>query len=198
MTTNTRMKSVMMSSSVRQKPTKAPEYARIGPRCAEDLERVHALCLRADFVPTAPTPRWPSASAFHEPDFAGSRPARLQNAEPRIRASCRLQGSLSGFDGIVQFFLHFDVAFVSANIVKIEDGGWVPLLIGVAMFTVMTAWYRGRQRARPPPTSTSLPSAWSRWLAPRSIAAANPRPRARRAPRAPGARARRSPPRSAP
>jgi KUP system potassium uptake protein len=47
--------------------------------------------------------------------------------------------------GLVLFFLLFDVAFFSANIVKVEDGGWVPLLIGAAMFTIMTTWYRGRQ-----------------------------------------------------
>jgi KUP system potassium uptake protein len=47
--------------------------------------------------------------------------------------------------GLMLFFLLFDVAFFSANIVKIEDGGWVPLLIGVAMFAIMTTWYRGRQ-----------------------------------------------------
>jgi KUP system potassium uptake protein len=47
--------------------------------------------------------------------------------------------------GLVLFFLLFDVAFFAANIVKVEDGGWVPLLIGAGIFTVMTTWYRGRQ-----------------------------------------------------
>jgi len=38
-----------------------------------------------------------------------------------------------------------DVAFLSANIPKIPTGGWFPLLIGVAMVTLMTTWRRGRQ-----------------------------------------------------
>jgi KUP system potassium uptake protein len=47
--------------------------------------------------------------------------------------------------GLVLFFLLFDVSFFVANIGKIDDGGWVPLLIGMGVFTVMTTWYRGRQ-----------------------------------------------------
>jgi KUP system potassium uptake protein len=47
--------------------------------------------------------------------------------------------------GLVLFFLFFDVSFFTANIVKVDDGGWVPLLIGAGIFTVMTTWYRGRQ-----------------------------------------------------
>jgi KUP system potassium uptake protein len=47
--------------------------------------------------------------------------------------------------GIVLFFLLFDVSFFAANVNKIDDGGWVPLLVGASMFTIMTTWYRGRQ-----------------------------------------------------
>jgi KUP system potassium uptake protein len=47
--------------------------------------------------------------------------------------------------GLVLFFLVFDVSFFVANIGKIDDGGWVPLLIGLGIFTIMTTWYRGRQ-----------------------------------------------------
>ncbi len=47
--------------------------------------------------------------------------------------------------GLVLFFLLFDVSFFAANIVKIDDGGWVPLLIATGIFTVMTTWFRGRQ-----------------------------------------------------
>ncbi len=42
-------------------------------------------------------------------------------------------------------FLVADVAFLSANLAKIADGGWFPLLIASVMFTVMTTWRRGRQ-----------------------------------------------------
>ncbi len=41
-------------------------------------------------------------------------------------------------------FLCVDIAFFGANIVKIGDGGWAPLLIASIVFFVMTAWRRGR------------------------------------------------------
>jgi KUP system potassium uptake protein len=42
------------------------------------------------------------------------------------------------------FFLLIDLAFWGANIVKLPDGGWFPLVIGVVIFTLMTTWKRGR------------------------------------------------------
>ncbi|HSP35585.1 MAG TPA: potassium transporter Kup [Thermoanaerobaculia bacterium] len=41
-------------------------------------------------------------------------------------------------------FLIIDFAFFGANIVKVLEGGWFPLLVGIATFTVMTTWRRGR------------------------------------------------------
>ncbi len=41
-------------------------------------------------------------------------------------------------------FLAIDLAFFSANAVKFFDGGWFPLAIGVAVFAIMTTWWRGR------------------------------------------------------
>ncbi len=38
-----------------------------------------------------------------------------------------------------------DLSFFAANIVKIADGGWFPLLIGAVAFTVMTTWFQGRR-----------------------------------------------------
>lgn len=38
-----------------------------------------------------------------------------------------------------------DLIFFSANALKIPQGGWVPLTIGAAMFTVMTTWRAGRR-----------------------------------------------------
>jgi KUP system potassium uptake protein len=37
-----------------------------------------------------------------------------------------------------------EVAFLSANLSKVLSGGWVPLLIALAVLTVMTTWRRGR------------------------------------------------------
>ncbi len=46
---------------------------------------------------------------------------------------------------VIGFFLIVDIAFFAANAVKIPDGGWFPLLIGVIVFTLMSTWRRGRQ-----------------------------------------------------
>ena len=45
---------------------------------------------------------------------------------------------------IVAVFLLFDLSFFGANIPKIIDGGWFPLVIGLNAFTVLTTWKRGR------------------------------------------------------
>ncbi|MCP3711786.1 potassium transporter Kup [Paraburkholderia sp. CNPSo 3274] len=41
------------------------------------------------------------------------------------------------------FFFVIDAMFFSANLLKIVDGGWFPLVIGGLMFTVMATWGRG-------------------------------------------------------
>ncbi|HEY3056461.1 MAG TPA: potassium transporter Kup [Thermoanaerobaculia bacterium] len=42
-------------------------------------------------------------------------------------------------------FLVADLAFLGANLFKIAEGGWFPLLVAAAVFTLMTTWRRGRQ-----------------------------------------------------
>ena len=46
---------------------------------------------------------------------------------------------------LVALFLTIDLAFFGANVLKIPDGGWVPLLIGSVIFTLMTTWKAGRK-----------------------------------------------------
>lgn len=41
--------------------------------------------------------------------------------------------------------LAIDIAFFSANALKIPDGGWFPLAIGAVSFIVLTTWLRGRK-----------------------------------------------------
>ncbi len=41
-------------------------------------------------------------------------------------------------------FIMIDLAFFSANMVKIAAGGWFPLAVGAALFVIMTTWWRGR------------------------------------------------------
>ncbi|HET9592894.1 MAG TPA: KUP/HAK/KT family potassium transporter [Solirubrobacterales bacterium] len=42
-------------------------------------------------------------------------------------------------------FLAFALLFLSANLTKLTHGAWFPLLVGVAIFTVLTTWQRGRE-----------------------------------------------------
>ncbi|MEA5363105.1 KUP/HAK/KT family potassium transporter [Amycolatopsis sp., V23-08] len=37
-----------------------------------------------------------------------------------------------------------DLLFVAANLTKLVHGAWLPLLIGLTVFTIMTTWQRGR------------------------------------------------------
>ena len=41
-------------------------------------------------------------------------------------------------------FLAIDLAFLGSTILKIPDGGWFPLILGLALFALMTSWKRGR------------------------------------------------------
>jgi KUP system potassium uptake protein len=41
-------------------------------------------------------------------------------------------------------FFVVDFAFFSANLVKILDGGWFPLVLGLSVFTLLATWKRGR------------------------------------------------------
>ncbi len=43
------------------------------------------------------------------------------------------------------FFFVVDVTFLVANVVKVLDGGWFPLVIGGCMFTLMITWKQGRR-----------------------------------------------------
>ncbi len=42
-------------------------------------------------------------------------------------------------------FLIVDLAFFGANLAKVVDGGWYPLLLAALVFTLMSTWRRGRR-----------------------------------------------------
>jgi KUP system potassium uptake protein len=50
-------------------------------------------------------------------------------------------GRVALFAGL---FLVVDLTFLSANLTKVFEGGWFPIVIGVAVLTVMRTWKRGR------------------------------------------------------
>jgi KUP system potassium uptake protein len=58
---------------------------------------------------------------------------------------------------VMGIFLVIDLAFVSANALKITHGGWLPLAIGAAIFTLMTTWKSGRRILADRLTSRSVP-----------------------------------------
>jgi KUP system potassium uptake protein len=47
--------------------------------------------------------------------------------------------------GAVVFFT-VDLAFLGANLTKVEHGGWFPLLVGILIFTILSTWRLGRER----------------------------------------------------
>jgi KUP system potassium uptake protein len=47
---------------------------------------------------------------------------------------------------LTSLFLVVDLAFFSANIVKVPAGGWFPLVVGAVVFTIMTTWKSGRRQ----------------------------------------------------
>lgn len=51
----------------------------------------------------------------------------------------------SGIVVIVAGFLALDLAFFAANIIKIPEGGWFPIVMAFISFTVLTTWKRGRK-----------------------------------------------------
>lgn len=43
------------------------------------------------------------------------------------------------------FFVVLELGFFGANALKIDDGGWFPLVVGAMVFSIMTTWNRGRK-----------------------------------------------------
>jgi KUP system potassium uptake protein len=58
---------------------------------------------------------------------------------------------------LVAVFLIVDIAYFGANLIKVPQGGWVPLMIGFVIFTLLTTWSRGRELMRASMAEGSLP-----------------------------------------
>ena len=58
---------------------------------------------------------------------------------------------------VTGLFLIIDLAFFGANALKIAHGGWLPLVIGGALFTVMTTWKTGRRIVAERLTARAVP-----------------------------------------
>ena len=58
---------------------------------------------------------------------------------------------------VTGLFLSIDLAFFGANALKILHGGWLPLVIGTVLFTLMTTWKTGRQLVARRLTARAVP-----------------------------------------
>ncbi len=59
--------------------------------------------------------------------------------------------------GLIVLFFTVDFAYLTSNLLKIPDGGWFPLLIGVVAFTLLTTWAKGRKLMIDRMNEASLP-----------------------------------------
>jgi KUP system potassium uptake protein len=54
-------------------------------------------------------------------------------------------------------FLAVDFTFFGANLLKVAEGGWVPLLVAASVFTLMTTWKTGRRIVAERLTARAIP-----------------------------------------
>lgn len=47
---------------------------------------------------------------------------------------------------LTMIFISFDIAFFGANCLKMLNGGWVPLAMGLGVYIIMTTWNWGRKK----------------------------------------------------
>ncbi|MES2146782.1 MAG: potassium transporter Kup [Pseudomonadota bacterium] len=59
--------------------------------------------------------------------------------------------------GLLALFFTVDFTYLTANMLKIPDGGWFPLLIGAIAFTFLTTWAKGRKLMIDRMNEASLP-----------------------------------------
>jgi KUP system potassium uptake protein len=68
-------------------------------------------------------------------------------------------------------FLFVDLVFFSANLLKIAEGGWVPLTFGAIVFFAMTTWHAGISAVQKAQAATAMtPQRFRAWLRRHKIA----------------------------
>ena len=58
---------------------------------------------------------------------------------------------------VAGLMLLVDISFFAANAIKIPEGGWFPIAMGLISFTVLTTWRRGRQLVAAEMAKQSIP-----------------------------------------
>jgi KUP system potassium uptake protein len=58
---------------------------------------------------------------------------------------------------LLALFFMVDLLYFTSNLMKVPDGGWVPLVVGVIGFTLLTTWAKGRKLMMDRMAGESLP-----------------------------------------
>jgi KUP system potassium uptake protein len=58
---------------------------------------------------------------------------------------------------VIGVFFIVDGAYFAANLTKVPDGGWFPLMVGAFAFTLLTTWAKGRRLLRERMSEAGLP-----------------------------------------
>jgi KUP system potassium uptake protein len=74
-----------------------------------------------------------------------------------VIARYRWGWSLPLASAVTGLFLIIDFAFFGANLLKVFQGGWLPLVIGGLIFTLMTTWKTGRRLVAERLTARAIP-----------------------------------------
>ncbi|MGN6317284.1 potassium transporter Kup [Trinickia sp.] len=60
---------------------------------------------------------------------------------------------------IIAAFMAVDIAFFGANLLKVAEGGWLPLGIGALLFFLLMTWYKGRMLVKERTAADGIPLA---------------------------------------
>jgi KUP system potassium uptake protein len=74
-----------------------------------------------------------------------------------VLTQVRFRWSLAKTGAFFLVYIIIDGALLSANVVKIESGGWFPIVVAIIIYTLMTTWKKGRSVLRDLLRSASLP-----------------------------------------
>jgi KUP system potassium uptake protein len=58
---------------------------------------------------------------------------------------------------IISTFIVVDIAFFAANLIKVAEGGWFPLTLGIFCFVLLMTWYQGRKLLREKAVAEGIP-----------------------------------------
>ncbi|KAF1013654.1 MAG: potassium transporter Kup [Burkholderia sp.] len=59
--------------------------------------------------------------------------------------------------GIIGVFMIIDLGFFGANLLKVAQGGWLPLGIGALLFFLLTTWFKGRHIVKERTSADGIP-----------------------------------------